>query len=116
LKASSNDCAQDIFGRGGFIEGAPNGVDLGGPDGLLQHLGIESQFIAKVIIYGGDICSGAHANFANGGRLIAAIGKNLLRNLEQFVARGIGGTRFTIAPRCFRFPACVIGGHFQTLV
>jgi hypothetical protein len=69
-----------------------------------------------MIIYGGDICSGAYANFANGGSLIAAIGKNMLCHLEQFVASGIGGTRLTIAPGCFRFPACVIGGHFQTQV
>jgi hypothetical protein len=69
-----------------------------------------------VIIDSSDIGSGADANFANRGRLIAAVGKNALCNLEQFFASGIGGSRPAMTPGSFGEASCAMASHFQTLV
>jgi hypothetical protein len=66
-----------------------------------------------VIIHGGDIGSGAHANFADGGRLIAAIGEYVLGDFQQFLASRVGSSRLAITPGRLGFSPCVIAAHFK---
>ena len=82
-KSSSNHGAQDVFRRGGLIQSVLDGFDVGRSRGFLQDLSVQSQLVAEMIVYGGDICSRPQTNFANRGGLIPAIGKNPPGNLQQ---------------------------------
>ena len=68
-----------------------NGLNLDSSHGLLQYLGIKSQFIAEVIIYSSNIRSCFQTNFANRGGLIASISKYRPSNLQQLLTRWVRG-------------------------
>ena len=85
-QSSSNHSPQNVFRGRVLIESALNGFDFGSSQRLLQNLGIQPQFIAEVIIYSGNIRSRRHTNFANRGRLIAPVSKNLPGNIQQLLA------------------------------
>ncbi len=82
-----------------------DGYELCGTHRLLQDLGIQAQFIAEVIIDSSDIRSCSCADFANRRSLIAAVGKNWPRSLQQFLACRVWGRSPTFALAIFS-PSC----------
>ena len=82
LQANSDHCAQDVFGRRKQVERALDGLDFGSAYGLLHGLGIQPQFVAEVIVHGGDVCPGGDAYLANGGGAVAPVGKDSAGDVE----------------------------------
>ena len=101
-QSNSKESSQDFLRGCVLIQYIVNGFELGSSYRLLQDFGIQSQFIAEVIIYGCDICSRSGTNFANCGSLIAPVGKDRSGNSQQLLARWVRGRGVLFALRHFQ--------------
>ncbi len=98
LQHGENELAKRLLGRGLALHGLLNNSIFGGADRIPEHFGIEFQLVAEVIIDERDIDAGAGADFADGRRLKAEIGKNLSGRIDQSGAGVVGergGVRFS---------------------
>ena len=64
---------------------------LRGANGFAENFGIETELVAKVIIDGGDVGSGAGSDFTHGGGVKTDVGENFTGCGDEF---GPGGVRY----------------------
>lgn len=82
--------AQSFFGCFGEGRGVARfGMATGSGHGVAQNGEVEAGFIAKMIVDGGDVGSGASADVADSGRLEAVFGEDFAGGIDEPAARGV---------------------------
>src|SRR5260221_5282579 len=82
--------AQDRLRRCFLVERRADRLDFSGAKEALQHLRVQLQLVAKVIVHESAIYTGASANVADGCPVIPDLGKNLRGCVQQPLTGGIG--------------------------
>ncbi len=112
LEDSVLDKDPQAAGRGqGLVFRAVQGIFLQGPPvGVFQDGGIESFFIAKVVIDRGEVGPGPAADFPDGGLAEAAGGKDFTGGQQEALPgfRSGGGRRFQFSVFGFQFRSKVL--------
>jgi hypothetical protein len=86
-EASSDYGTQNVLRRALLVKRASNSFHMRTPHGLLQNLGIQSQFVPKMIVNKRDVRTSPRADLAHGCGVVTEIRKYLCRHFEQFSAR-----------------------------
>jgi hypothetical protein len=74
-QADTNDSPQDFFWRRELAQRALKCFDFGSAGGVLDNLGVERQFVAKVIVDGSDVRSRSDTNLTNCGSTVSGSAK-----------------------------------------